>query len=213
MMEPAGLADFKYPHARHHALVAHDLERLVRREDRRLMVLLPPGAAGSTTANVQLCTSALACDPCEQILAVSHGGSLAESFARTKRLVLQTLEWQDLNGPQLAEDQASLHRFATIRRGALEHAAKKMQIDWFNSDFRSRLLPDAAELLIATRWAHGDLASVLLDRHAAGQEDWVVIRLPMLAGSDDDPLARAGTRCAARSGRHRAVGLPASRSL
>jgi predicted phage terminase large subunit-like protein len=220
-MEPTGLADFKYPHARHHVLIAHHLERLVRREDRRLMILLPPGAAKSTIANVQLCTWALARDPCEQILAVSHGESLAESFARRKRLVLQTPEWKALSGAQLAEDQASLHRFATNRGGlhiaagvgsaitglrasfgliddpiagfetALSSTQLAKQIDWYDSDFRSRLLPDAVELLITTRWARGDLAGVLLDRHAAGQEHWVVIRLPMLADSEDDPLSRA----------------------
>ena len=184
------------------------------------MILLPPGSAKSTVANVQFLTWCLARDPREQILAVSHGESLAESFARRKRLVLQEQRWQALADTTLADDQQSLHRFATAAGGAhvtagvgsaitglrasigviddpvsgFEVALSSTQlskiVDWHDADYRSRLLPDAIELVITTRWARGDLAGVLLDRHERGEEDWTIVRLPMLADSDDDPMGR-----------------------
>ena len=218
---PSGLPDFAHPHAAHHRLIAHHLERLARREIRRLMILLPPGSAKSTIANVQWLTYLLARNPREQILAVSHGEELAESFARRKRLVLQSQEWQAVAGTALADDQQSLHRFATAAGGlhisagvgsaitglrasvgliddpisgfevALSPSQLAKIVAWHDTDYRSRLLPDAVELLITTRWARGDLAGVLIDRAAAGFEDWTILRIPMLADSRDDPLHRA----------------------
>ena len=216
----SGLPDFQYPHAAHHALIAGHLERLARREIKRLMILLPPGSAKSTIGNVQFLTYLLARNPREQVLAVSHSESLAESFARRKRAVLQTQEWQALAGTGLADDQQSLHRFATVAGGihtsagvgsaitglrasvgliddpisgfeiALSSTQLQKIVDWHDTDYRSRLLPDAIELVITTRWARGDLAGVLIDRHNAGQEQWEIVRLPMLADGDDDPLGR-----------------------
>lgn len=216
----SGLPDFQYPPARHHRLIAGHLERLARREIKRLMILLPPGSAKSTVGNVQFLTYLLARNPREQVLAVSHSESLAESFARRKRAVLQTQEWQALASTSLADDQQSLHRFATVAGGihtsagvgsaitglrasvgliddpisgfevALSSTQLQKIVDWHDTDYRSRLLPDAIELVITTRWARGDLAGVLIDRHNAGQEQWEIVRLPMLADGDDDPLGR-----------------------
>lgn len=219
-MEPSGLADFRYPHATHHALMAHHLERLARREIRRLMLLLPPGSAKSTIGNVQFPSWLLARNPTEQVLAVSHSEGLAEAFARRKRLVLQDPLWRALSGTMLAEDQQSLHRFATAAGGlhvaagvgsaitglrasagiiddpipgvetAMSATQLQKQIEWHDSDFRSRLLPDAIELIVTTRWARNDLAGVLIDRHERGEEEWTIIRLPMLSDDPADPLGR-----------------------
>ena len=52
------------------------------------------------------------------------------------------------------------------------------------------MLPDAIELIVTTRWARYDLAGLLIDRHERGEEEWTIVRLPMLADDPADPLGR-----------------------
>jgi len=52
--------------------------------------------------------------------------------------------------------------------------------DWYINDFRTRLVPGAAEILIQTRWHEDDLAGRALN-HAK----WHVISLPAIAEADD----------------------------
>jgi len=53
--------------------------------------------------------------------------------------------------------------------------------DWFNDDIYTRLEPDAAIILIQTRWHEDDLAGRLLKEVEDGGEEWEVVRLPALA--------------------------------
>jgi hypothetical protein len=57
--------------------------------------------------------------------------------------------------------------------------------DWYINDFKTRLVPHAAEILIQTRWHEDDLAG-----RALNHEEWRVISLPPLA-EPSDPLGRA----------------------
>jgi hypothetical protein len=56
--------------------------------------------------------------------------------------------------------------------------------DWFNDDLYTRLEPDAAIILIQTRWHEDDLAGRLLKDAQDGGEHWEVISLPALAEGD-----------------------------
>jgi predicted phage terminase large subunit-like protein len=58
---------------------------------------------------------------------------------------------------------------------------------WYTDDFKPRLKPNAAEVLITTRWHEDDLAGRLLERERAA---WRVLELPMEAMAGD-PLGRA----------------------
>ena len=53
--------------------------------------------------------------------------------------------------------------------------------DWFNDDIYTRLEPDAAIILIQTRWHEDDLAGRLLKEVEDGGEDWDVVKLPAIA--------------------------------
>ena len=59
---------------------------------------------------------------------------------------------------------------------------------WYLFDYRPRLKPHAAQVLIMTRWHEDDLAGRLLNEEAGA---WHVITLPMIAESTEDPLGRA----------------------
>jgi hypothetical protein len=64
--------------------------------------------------------------------------------------------------------------------------------DWYINDFRTRLVPGAAEILIQTRWHEDDLAGRALQHHS----NWHVISLPAIAEPDD----QLGRESASRSG-------------
>ena len=57
--------------------------------------------------------------------------------------------------------------------------------DWYINDFRTRLVPGAAEILIQTRWHEDDLAG-----RALNHSEWHVISLPAICESRDDQLGR-----------------------
>jgi predicted phage terminase large subunit-like protein len=56
--------------------------------------------------------------------------------------------------------------------------------EWYINDFRTRLVPEARQILIQTRWHEDDLAG-----RALQHGDWHVLSLPALAEADD-PLGR-----------------------
>lgn len=58
---------------------------------------------------------------------------------------------------------------------------------WFRTDVFSRLHPDAAIVLVSTRWHEDDLAGMLLREHP--EEGWTVLSLPAIAEASD-PLGR-----------------------
>lgn len=53
--------------------------------------------------------------------------------------------------------------------------------DWFNDDIYTRLEPNAAIILIQTRWHEDDLAGRLLREMKDGGEEWEVVKLPAIA--------------------------------
>jgi len=61
--------------------------------------------------------------------------------------------------------------------------------DWYTSVFYTRLMPNAAIIIILTRWHDDDLAGRLLEDMAVGGDQWEVLSLPALAGSGD-PMGR-----------------------
>jgi predicted phage terminase large subunit-like protein len=113
----------------------------------------------------------------------------------------------------LSEDSAAAHRFNTTRGGAYyavgtggpitgrgtnlliiddpikdreeanSETRRKALHDWFASVAYTRLMPNAAIVLIQTRWHEDDLAGWLLREHAS--EQWDVLSLPAIAERDE----------------------------
>ena len=71
---------------------------------------------------------------------------------------------------------------------AMSSAIREKTWDWFRSTALTRLAPDAAVVLVGTRWHHQDLIG-MVTKDAPG--DWRVINIPAVADSPDDPLGRA----------------------
>lgn len=66
---------------------------------------------------------------------------------------------------------------------------REKQWDWFGSTAYTRLEPDGAAIVMATRWHAEDLPGRLIEEMKAGGERWDVLNLPALA-EDHDPLGR-----------------------
>ena len=198
--------------AAHHRLLISELEKVARGETPRLAIFMPPGSAKSTYASV-LFPPWLLASANWSILAASHTTELAEKWGRRIRNLVS--EHSATLGISLAADSQAAGRWsldsgaeyyaAGVGTGIAGFRAKLGLIDdpirsrqdadselirdriwdWYINDFKTRLVPHAAEILIQTRWREDDLAG-----RALNHEEWRVISLPALA-EPDDPMGRA----------------------
>ena len=187
----------------------------------KLMIMMPPGGAKSTYVSIQATLYELARHPDHHILCASNTENLAENFNRRRRNVCLTSEWQAVSGTRLNKDQQGVTKFSTEKGGSVTAAGVgtgilgtrshlnllddpilnfeqsnstnilNKQWDWYQADFRSRLLPIGKELIVTTRFSKLDIPGRILDLIKKGDETgWKIIRIPMEADSIDDPLGR-----------------------
>ena len=202
-----------YHPAAHHRLLISELEKVARGETENLAIFMPPGSAKSTYASV-LFPPWLLANASWNILAASHTTGLAERWSRRVRNLI--IEHERELRIAIAHDSKAVDRWALtngveysaagVRTGIAGFRARLGLIDdpirsredadselvrdrtwdWYINDFRTRLVPGAAKILIQTRWHEDDLAG-----RALQHENWKVIELPAIADSKDDPLGRA----------------------
>jgi hypothetical protein len=202
--------------AEHHRLILRELEAVERGEVSRLMICCPPGAAKSTYASMVYPAWYLGRNPTHSIIAASHTQELAERFGRRIRNLFGSVEHRNVFCVRLAGDSGAAGRWETQRGGeyfavGVGGAVAGRRCDlgiiddpirgredadsdrvrariwaWYTDDFKPRLKPGAAQVLITTRWHEDDLAGRLLERERDG---WKVLELPMEAMADD-PLGR-----------------------
>ena len=205
--------------ARHHKLLIHELEEIAAGRNDRLMVFMPPGSAKSLYTSILFPAWYLANKPKSSIIAASHTGELAEYFGRRVRNTIGNNA--EILGYSLSMDNKAAGRWTTSTGGEYFAAgvggaitgrradlaliddpvkskeAAESEVDrekvweWYRSDLYTRLKPDAAIVLIMTRWHEEDLGGRLLMEMESGGDQWKVLKLPALANSNDDPLGRA----------------------
>lgn len=202
--------------AKHHDLMIERLEALDNgtAEKRKVMFFLPPGSAKSTYSS-KLFPPKFLVKPNRSILACSCSYTLAEQFGRYSRNLVK--DHSSELGYELKQDSQSAGEWETTNGGlyfcagvgagiaghradlgliddpvgsqedADSKLARDKQYAWYRNDFVPRLKPGAAQVLIMTRRHEEDLAGRLL---AEEGEEWDVVKVPMIAGSDD-PLGRS----------------------
>jgi hypothetical protein len=146
---------------------------------------MPPGSAKSTYASVLFPPWLLANTNCS-ILAASHTTELAEKWGRRIRNLVS--EHSSTLAISLAADSHAAGRWSLdsgaeyyaagvgigiagfrAKLGLIDDPIRSRQDadselirdriwDWYINDFKTRLVPHAAEILIQTRWHEGDLA-------------------------------------------------------
>jgi predicted phage terminase large subunit-like protein len=198
--------------AAHHRLLITALEGVACGETPKLAIFMPPGSAKSKYASVLFPPWMLASVSCN-ILAASHTTGLAHRWGRQVRNLI--VEHGEVLRIRLADDSQAAERWALTngaeyaaagvgtgiagfraglgliddpirsRQDADSELIRDRIWDWYLNDFRTRLVPGAAQILIQTRWHEDDLAG-----RALQQGDWKVISLPAIAEADD-PLGRA----------------------
>lgn len=206
-----------YEQAEHHALLSGRLEAIAAGEARRVAFFLPPGSAKSTYSSVLFPPWYLSRRKGRNasLIAASHTDTLAQTWGRRSRNLIAansgTLgimlspdvqamgQWETTDGgeyfaagvggslPGRRADLAIIDDPVRNREDADSKGVRDKQWDWFLFDLIPRLKPDAAILLIQTRWHEDDLAGRIL---AAEGDRWEVIRIPMEAEDQDDPLGR-----------------------
>jgi predicted phage terminase large subunit-like protein len=217
--------------AKHHRLMIRHLEDVSRGTCRRLALFLPPGSAKSTYASVLYPPWHLQKHRDHAIIAASHTQELGERWGRRTRNLVE--HFSHVLGLSLAGDARAAGRWETDQGGEYFAAGVGASItgrradlgiiddpvrsredadsesirhatwEWYVYDFLPRLKPNAAVVLIQTRWHEDDLAGRILEAEGiANSQDgdrtvfkdrggqWTVVRLPMLAEADD-PLQRA----------------------
>ena len=173
---------------------------------------MPPGSAKSTYGSVLFPPWFMA-NAQANVLAASHTTELAEKWGRRVRNIVN--EHSLTLGISPAPDNQAAGRWALTsgaeyyaagvgtgiagfraKLGLIDDPIRSRQDadselirdriwDWYINDFRTRLVPGAAEILIQTRWHEDDLAGRALQHN-----NWRVISLPAVADSIDDPLGR-----------------------
>jgi len=212
--------DFAFPPARHHELIISKLQDLEQGRIKRLLICAPPASAKSTYCSVQFVTWHLARNPTHTILCASNTQDLAERFNRRRLNAVLHPTWTVLNDVRLSAREQAVSNFATEAGGGciaagvgttitgirsdlnvlddpvkgFEEANSATQLEkiaeWYFTDFRSRLSKEGKELIVTTRWAKNDIAGRVIELARQGKEDWMVLRLPMIADSDADALDR-----------------------
>jgi predicted phage terminase large subunit-like protein len=197
--------------ARHHQLIIRELEAVARGENNKLALFLPPGSAKSTYGSILFPPWYMQCAS-GNVLAASHTTELAEKWGRKVRNSVN--EHSIELGIRLADDSQAAGRWALdsgleyysagvgtgiagfrAKLGLIDDPIRSRQDadselirdriwDWYINDFRTRLVPGAAEILIQTRWHEDDLAG-----RALQHGDWRVISLPAIA-EENDQLGR-----------------------
>lgn len=211
--------DIGFTPARHHKLLLDKLEAVERGEIKRLMVFMPPGSAKSTYGSVLFPSWYLGRNKGKSVIAASHTGELAERFGRKVRNYVAGNEFSAVFGFGLAPDSQAAARWETTQGGeyfavgvggsvtgrradlgiiddpvksredADSETIREKVWEWYKADFYTRLKPNAAIVLIQTRWHEDDLAGKLLKDAKEGGEQWEIVSLPMEA-EELDPLGR-----------------------
>jgi predicted phage terminase large subunit-like protein len=200
----------------HHRLLIDKLEAITRGDIERLMVWMPPGSAKSTYASVLFPPYYMGRHDTTPILGVSNTTELAERFSRRARNIVGSGRYRNVFGFGCREDTRSAGSWENERGGeffaagigsaiagrraglgliddpvksreeADSERVRDKHWDWYLNDFITRLLPNAPQIVIQTRWHESDLSGRILEREG---KRWDILKLPMEAIADD-PLGR-----------------------
>lgn len=212
------------PPALHHRLLCSYLDKVVEGEIRRLMVFMPPGAAKSTYTSIDFPPYYLGKHPDRPIISGSHNEGLATMFGRKVRNIVTSKEYSNLFETRLSEDSRAKGEWETKmggsyyacgvgssvtgrramlgliddpikgRKDADSELVRNDTWDWYISDFLTRLKPNAAQIIIQTRWFEDDLAGRILPDEWNGESGefrgfdgqmWTVICIPAEAREND----------------------------
>lgn len=192
------------------------LEKVARKEIRRLILNMPPQHGKSYTTSELFPVWYLGNHPNNRIILTSYGADLASGFSENARNLFKTQgldiwdlalsdssqakdSWKIANqrgymisagvGGPITGKPANLIIIDDPhknRKEAESETIRKDVIDWYKTVIRTRLSQDGCIILIQTRWHTEDLSGWLMKTEG---EKWTVINFPAIA-EENDPLGR-----------------------
>lgn len=205
--------------ARHLTVLNRELTNIATGRNKRLIVEMPPRHGKSELTSKALPAWYLGVFPDRDIILTSATDDLAAGFSMAARDALIE-HGPSMFGVEVRKDQRSRHQWSTTAGGtcraagvggaimgrganlllvddyfksheeALSETTRNSVDQWFMSTSSTRLTPDGAIVIVATRWHADDLIGRRLKDAMNGGEQWRVIRFPALA-EENDPLGRA----------------------
>ena len=201
----------------HHKILVEALERVEKGELKRLIVNMPPRHGKSELVSVNFPAWCMGKNKDRSIIAASYGADLATDFGRKVRNIMEENTYKTLFDTRLAEDAKAKGSWATNGRGeynavgvggaitgkggaiiiiddyfknredADSEVMSEKLWDWYKSTLRTRITPDGAFVIVATRWRDNDLVGRILEEEKLrGENTWEVIKLPGIAEEDDE---------------------------
>jgi predicted phage terminase large subunit-like protein len=211
-------ADSSYIETRHTQMLCHYLQVLADGEIRKLMVFMPPrhGKTYHASERFPAFFEGLNGGRADIILA-SYTIDRARASSRKVRGLVREPSWPFPN-VALDQDAQSVDEWRTAAGGIVKAAGvggsmtgfgahllaiddpikgraeansqlqRDAQWEWYTEVAHTRLMREARELLVTTRWHEDDIAGRIQNTLAASK--WTVLRLPAIA-EENDPLGRA----------------------
>lgn len=200
------------PHLEH---IQATLDRVTTGEVKRLIIELPPRHGKSEMVTIRYPVYRMQRDPSTRVILGAYNQALANKFSRKiRRLAKERIEfspdargvedWETVQGGGLRAvgagggvtghggDVIVIDDPVKSREEAESDTYRERVWEWFTDDIWTRKEPDAAVVVIMTRWHPDDLVGRLLDSEDTGE--WEVVRLPANA-EEDDPLDRGMVPC------------------
>ena len=192
-------------------MVAAQLERVVRGEVDRLMLLMPPRHGKSELASRRLPAFCLGLDPTIQFISTSASSDLSSDFGREVRNTILSPEYKALFSTRLSEDSQARNKWNTPQGGgyyaigvggqlmgrgadilliddpfsnmadAQSEAGRKNVWDWFQGTVYNRLEPGGRIVIINHRMHVDDLSGRLIEKQLAGGDKWEIVELPAIS--------------------------------
>lgn len=194
----------------HIVCIREHLDRVTAGEIRKLMIFVPPRHGKSELATVRYPAWRLERKPTTRVIVGCYNSTLAEKFSRKARRICTERfplsgdrkaisDWETEAGGGLRAvgvgsgvtgqggDIIIVDDPIKSREEANSQAYRDRVWTWWTDDLYTRLEPDAAIVLILTRWHMDDLAGRILASEDA--PNWTVVSLPAFAEAND-PLGR-----------------------
>lgn len=197
-----------------HREICAQLDRVVRGEIDRLMLLCPPQHGKSQITSRRFPAYLLGRDPRLDIISASATAELAEGFGRDVRNVIGSQEYRNVFPETLlAEDSQAKGRWNTKEGGsyyavgvggqlfgrggaaiiddpfgswadAQSELQREKVWDWYQGTLYNRIRPGQPIIVIQHRMHEDDLAGRLIEKQKTGGDRWEIVNLPALI---DDP--------------------------
>jgi predicted phage terminase large subunit-like protein len=194
----------------HHRLICEALERVERGECKRLIIEAPPRHTKSELASRRFPAWFIGRNPDKQIITATYNGDFASDFGRDVRNIVDSQRYEHVFNVSLRNDSKAANRWHTNKGGIYvaagvgtgltgrgahvaliddpfkdrEEADSELRREkvwnWYRSVLLTRLMPDAAIIVIATRWHEEDLTGKILAKAEETGEQWEVLKFPAI---------------------------------